>query len=847
VSFLSTSDPLALLAIQAGQINAPVEAAAAKGTTELDSPQRFAQIGEPVPIVFARFRNSKGGILISPGATEARFENDASNNVTAYYMLVLSEGQLDSIPVKDVFQRACRVGAHTQTYNRRAGTWTPGNFLVQRAGKDLPEAPFFCGTVGSYPGISTLSFSVTIPDGFDQYNRQVHLFIRGGMAVARIYDSVTGPSDNFADLVKWLLVNTSRVPAAMIDDAALLAAATFLEVNGFTCNIEIRESTNYSDLVAKLAPYFLLAESNAGGKRGLRPLLPVTAGAAIKTTAITAEYTFTEDTVLPGTLEINYLSLADRQPFVAQMIWRQQLESDIGIIRTAEVRYSGTAETGPYESHDLSTFCTSEDHAVKVGAYILAKRLYTTHTIRFAARPQEHNTLISAGDIIRVRLERDNTTYANSVHDYLYQVERITKTLAGDVSYEATHFPIDDQGRSLIALDVAAAVGTGIILPSGRTGVSCDVNSSSDNTIPAETFTDADGADPLELSPSGGGLGFNDSAPTGDTGNTDDGLDYETGIYFHNHNWTDNVLTVRMRLAPTGRAPLTDLGPLFASITSTSVVAVLPNGQLANPQPGSLPTVSFSGLIAEPWDPIAQGLPVPPLDRVFQGEFNIAYSGSSFPPVAENPAQQLTYRATVAFNDFVGGFTEVAPLNTLTVDFVATEAEEIEEAFDWYLIEYAWSGGYDLDTRTSVITPLVLRSQDAGKYVGYSKEEQLLNPAGQPVVQWAEDETGQGPEVEHVLITSSHLPSTGTVQLRLAAQWFTTAFGFIQARVYGYNGGTFTANLDDKEWINTTATKVQLLAVKQVSIPTQTQGAGFDGYDVATLTIDVESGEATLT
>jgi len=525
VSFLSSSDPLALLAIQAGQINAPADATAAQGTTELDSPQRFAQIGEPVPIVFARFRNSKGGILISPGATEARFENDASNNVTAYYMLVLSEGQLDSIPVKDVFQRACRVGAHTQTYNRRAGTWAPGNYLVQRAGKDLPEAPFFCGTVGSYPGISTLSFNVTIPDGFDQYNRQVHLFIRGGMAVTRIYDSVTGPSDNFADLVNWLLVNTSRVPEAMIDDTALLAAATFLEVNGFTCNLEIRESTNYSDLAARLAPYFLLAESSAGGKRGLRPLLPVTAGGAIKTTAITAEYTFTEDTVLPGTLEINYLSLADRQPFVAQVIWRQQLESDIGIIRTAEVRYSGTAETGPYESHDLSTFCTSEDHAVKVGAYILAKRLYTTHTIRFAARPQEHNTLISAGDIIRVQLARDNTTYANSVHDYLYQVERITKTLAGDVSYEATHFPIDDQGRSLIALDVAAAVGSGIILPSGRTGVSCDVNSSTDNTIPAEAFTAADGDDPLDLAPSGGGLGFDDSAPTGATDNPDDGLD----------------------------------------------------------------------------------------------------------------------------------------------------------------------------------------------------------------------------------------------------------------------------------------------------------------------------------
>jgi hypothetical protein len=545
MTFLATSDPLALLAIQAGQINAPSTAAAAQGSTDLDVAQRFAQIGEPVPIVFARFRNSKGGILISPAAAEARFENDASNNVTAYYMLVLGEGQMSSIPVKDVFQRACRVGSHSQTYDRRAGTWTPGNYLVQRAGKDLPVAPFYCGSVGSYPDITTLSFNVTIPDGFDQYNRQVHLFIRGGMPVTRIYDSTLGPSDNFVDLAKWLVVNTSRLPAAMIDDASLLTAATFLEVNALTCNIEINKSSNYSDLVAKLAPYFLLTESEVGGKFGLRPLLPITNAGAIKTTAISAEYTFTEDTVLPGSLDINYLSLADRQPVVVQAIWRQQLESDIGIIRTAEVRYANTAENGPYESHDLSEFCTSEDHAVKVAAYILAKRIYTTHTIRFTAKPQAHNTIISKGDIIRVRLERSNSTYANSVHDYLYQVERVTKTLAGDVSYEATHFPIDDQGRSLLALDVAAAVGTGLILASGRTGVSCDVNSSSDNTIPAETYTNADGStsdgtqipadqltDPdatntLELSSSSGsgtGIG-NESEPSDAVENPDDELD----------------------------------------------------------------------------------------------------------------------------------------------------------------------------------------------------------------------------------------------------------------------------------------------------------------------------------
>lgn len=498
MTWITASDPLALIAIQAGQINTPSGPAAASAT-QLDTQQRFIALGEPVPIVFARFRNSKGGILVSPGATEAQFTNDISNNVTARYHLPISEGQITSIPRKDVFQRACRVGSHTQTYDRRAGTWAPGNYLVQRAGKNLPAAPYFCGNVGLYSGISTLSFSVTIPDGFDQYNRQVHLFIRGGMYVTRIYDSVFGPSDNFADLVKWLLINTSRVPTAMIDDAALLAAATYLEYNAFTCNCELKTSTNLPDLLANWAPYFLLGESNNGGKKGLRPLLPTTATGAINTGPITPEFTFNEDFILPGTVEINYLSLADRLPFVAQVIWRQQLESNIGIIRTAEVRYAGTAAAGPYETHDLSAFCTNESHAVKVGAYMLAKRTYPTHVIRFTARPQAHNIIIAVGDIISVNLQRQATNYVASSHHYLYQVERITKTLAGDVTYEATHFPVDDQNRSLIALDVAAATGTGIIIPNIRTGVTCDVNSSTDNTIPAEEYIEpGDGNDPTD-------------------------------------------------------------------------------------------------------------------------------------------------------------------------------------------------------------------------------------------------------------------------------------------------------------------------------------------------------------
>jgi hypothetical protein len=527
MSWITTSDPLALVAINAGQVGTPSMEAAAAGNSRLDTDQRSIVIGEPVPIAFCRRRNGFGGILVSPGASECRFENDTDNDVTAYYLLVISEGQLPGIQKRDIFQGLCRVGAITQTYNRRAGTWTPANVIVARAGFTKPEASYYCGSKGAYAGMTTASFIVTVPNGFDVWKKQVHFYLRGGMQVTRLTDGQFGPSDNFCDLAKWMLLNSGRFPSSLIDNEQLEATADFLEDNDFTCNCWLTESTNYLDFLAEWAPLFLLCESNRAGKRGLRPILPTT-GTAINTGTITPVFTFTEDNITTGSVEIQYTSLAERRPFVVQVIWRQQLEDDFGIIRTAEVRFSGTATDGPYESHDLSEFCTRENHAVKVGAHILARRIYTTHTIRFTARPQSNNLLVTQGDIIRVRLTRQTSGGGTSFHDYLYQVQRITKTLSGELSYECVHFPVDAQGRSLIALAVAGTTGSGISLSSNRSGLGCDLNSGTDETLPDEDFSlpdlDIDAGLPIDI----GGGGFGDGGFGGGgvvNPNPNDGLD----------------------------------------------------------------------------------------------------------------------------------------------------------------------------------------------------------------------------------------------------------------------------------------------------------------------------------
>jgi hypothetical protein len=544
------SDPLAFLTAQGGVVGTPLTEEGAKGIDNLDVKQRNAVIGEPIPIVFCRRISGIGGVLISPPATEAAFSNNSNNDVTASYLLVLSEGQIDSIQVRDVFQGACRVGSFTQTYNRRAGTFVPGNTLAnitvalvqfsfnyfsdpqpwtwydatlingfwkfilggvtynygtgtypasvnsvkqsRNTGggtTEKPEAPTYCGTGGTYAGLSTMAFTVTIPSGFDQWNRQVHCFIRGGIYVPRLLDSVVGPSNNVADLLLYLLRNSSRVPEAMIDTTSFLAAATFTNVNGFWFNGVVSESTNLRDWIGSTLQYFLLRQARVGGKEALKPLVQTNANGTIKTAAVTWAFTFTEEHVIPESFDIIYTPLADRKPFCAVMLWRQQDDLGIPVMRTTEVRYTGTAPDGPFEQHDLSGFCSSENHAVKVGAYILSKRNHVTHRLQLGVKPDAFNPTLAAGDLVRVRLERTPSTGASSLHDYLYEVDRIGKSLAGEVRLDLTYFPVDDNKASVVAQEVNAAVGGGLIIGTGASAITCDINSFSDTSVPAETFT----------------------------------------------------------------------------------------------------------------------------------------------------------------------------------------------------------------------------------------------------------------------------------------------------------------------------------------------------------------------
>lgn len=541
---IRVSDPLFLLSAQTGLSVGELKAKAAAGNPDLEKKQEALKTGEPIPILFGRFRNGSGGVMVQPKITEASFSNliveetfstdggsttfiQPIERIQLKYLLVLGEGNMSQMQVRDLFYGTCRRGTFNQVYNGRAGTWAPGNTIdeyhdyvatpnadghyvidwsILNNGESVkyPKVtyyrdstgvinsirhknygfPVFCGTSGTYSGLTTLSFEYNVDDAdADDITKTLNVFIRNGLEVTRLVDNVTAESDNYVDLVKYLFQANNRLADDLIDTTALTTAAKFTDTNSFLFNGAITESQNLLDWIQQTSVNFLLRITNTGGKFGLQPRLPYNTDHTIKTTQVTPEFTFTEEHVVDGGFEIEYISLEDRQPVCFVIQWRQQPEANFGLVRTVEVRYTGEATSGPFIDIDMSNYCTNENHAVKVGAFRLAQRKFITHHLRLTVREQNYNSTLVVGDLVRVRLRRETDEGEVEYHDKLYEINRIEKSFSSTIVYDLTHFPIDSQGRSIIAREVADAVGAGNTIDVGRTTFDCDENSPTDNTL----------------------------------------------------------------------------------------------------------------------------------------------------------------------------------------------------------------------------------------------------------------------------------------------------------------------------------------------------------------------------
>jgi len=473
-------------------------------SSDWNSPQRAVQLLERAPIIWCRRIGDScsspsdagiGGVIVSPGASACRFDSPeidgdpVANAVAAKYRLVVSQGRLGGIHVRDVFQGRCRVGAFSQAYGKPAGRWTPGNFLVDvYDGAQLiankVEAPTQCGTIGTYKDLTTFSFAATYFNGFDEngvglpdrghWRWQIHLFIRNGVETTRLLDNTYGSSNNLADLYLFLLNNDGRTSDVQIDRESLTTAARFMDVNGLFWNGELSGPTSISDLMSKIGPYYMVRETKINGRYGLRPLLPVTPSGAIDTGPLQPEWVFNNESIVDGSYTFQGVGPEARRPYVALAAWRQQGGAGLDrMIRTTPVSYGDTPDTAPTEEHDLTQSVTTEIHAVRAMRFGQAKRRYITHTASVAIKPGYWNSTLGEGELIALQLDR--TDLEAGTTDQLREWYWITST------------SISRDGQ-LVALDVAAVTAHGGIWPSGDSAPSCDADPSraTDCSIPPE-------------------------------------------------------------------------------------------------------------------------------------------------------------------------------------------------------------------------------------------------------------------------------------------------------------------------------------------------------------------------
>ena len=276
-------------------------------------------------------------------------------------------------------------------------------------------------------------------DGPD-YFLQAHIFVENGIAVQRLTLGGTGPSNYYGDLVNHLMRKSQILQPSQIDVNSLKTVNRMADVYKMYFNGVLQTTNSLAEWMTRTAPYFLCTPRQVDGKYGLWPVCPLNGSNQLSRGKTVPVLTVGVNDITAGSYKREYITPGDRRPVCLVMVYRDQPTGNVGQTVTVEVRYPGTALSGPWESHDLTEFCCRSEQAIYAARYILAKRRYTTHTVSFEM--SRRAAQLKPGDVIKVSLSGINTTEGECITgSVFYQIDSLAEGQAGSVAIEATHYP----------------------------------------------------------------------------------------------------------------------------------------------------------------------------------------------------------------------------------------------------------------------------------------------------------------------------------------------------------------------------------------------------------------------
>jgi hypothetical protein len=300
-------------------------------------------------------------------------------------------------------------------------------------------------------------FALTPKQLFIFYEQGVKVDLYSGGLVGGVYP--TGASNQLIDLVMYLFTIYKRAAGAATADIAapiyidnMTDIAAFCDEYNLHYNGILDESVNLIEFASAIAPYFLLSFLSVGGQYRFEPILPLNGSNEIDLTALTPAATFTEDDILPGSFSKAFKAVAERQPVIAVMLWRESNPSEVGIQRTVQVAFDATSRDAPSEQFDLTDFCTDSAHAELYGKYELARRQHSTHVVSF--QTALITTQLKPTDVIKVERQRISSKGDNRTEIDWYQISAITYESDGTSTIEAEHFPVDGSDIAIISDEI---------------------------------------------------------------------------------------------------------------------------------------------------------------------------------------------------------------------------------------------------------------------------------------------------------------------------------------------------------------------------------------------------------
>jgi hypothetical protein len=358
-------------------------------------------------------------------------------------------------------------------------------------------------TVPRYQDLALLG--ATIRSGPEMRNfQQISVYVNRGFGATHL----------IGDVLRHFLTNAvfglgNIVSAQQIDDASFDAANDRTYDRRYFFDGAVSEPFNFRQQGAQWAEYFLEELLVRGGRFYLQPIAlfdePHPIG-AMYTSGNVSEFEYTSvdpDERIPPRVTVKW-----REERQASDVDGRGL---FPVIREVTIREVGTPSDAPIEAIDLTQFCTNEAHAIDVGKMRCRKKRLIKSRVRLVTRPSlaafdpgkiikigmetlvfnsprngavlDNGTVVTvpadgepvpledgsytalvwtgASDVATVTLvvaDGVNTTYAPCVFSIAdtelssqtYKVQAVDFTEDGDVEVQASEFPLDADGYSLL-------------------------------------------------------------------------------------------------------------------------------------------------------------------------------------------------------------------------------------------------------------------------------------------------------------------------------------------------------------------------------------------------------------